>query len=142
MWAAPGGSRAISPRACAAVTHRREWRGEIARVPSTRGARRHLPSRRGRVPAPPHASPANKDFDSLPQPSWESLIEEKISREMNQRSDVRDDMYGWIPEKERVLVVGVGGQRGDERENQYGMEDCSRNSQSWHRAPGSRSSRR
>ena len=42
---------------------------------------------------------------------------------MNQRSDVRDDMYGWIPEKERVLVVGVGGQRGDERENQYGMED-------------------
>ena len=40
---------------------------------------------------------------------------------MNQRSDVRDDMYGWIPEKERVLV-GVGGQRGDERENQYGME--------------------
>ena len=123
MWAAPGGSRAISPRACAAVTHRRDWRGEIARVPSTRGARRHLPSRRGRVPAPPHASPANKDFDSLPQPSWESLIEEKISREMNQRSDVRDDMYGWIPEKERVLVVGVGGQRGDERENQYGMED-------------------
>ena len=123
MWAAPGGSRAISPRACAAVTHRRDWRGEIARVPSTRGARRHLPSHRGRVPAPPHASPANKDFDSLPQPSWESLIEEKISREMNQRSDVRDDMYGWIPEKERVLVVGVGGQRGDERENQYGMED-------------------
>ena len=123
MWAAPGGSRAISPRACATVTHRRDWRGEIARVPSTRGARRHLPSRRGRVPAPPHASPANKDFDSLPQPSWESLIEEKISREMNQRSDVRDDMYGWIPEKERVLVVGVGGQRGDERENQYGMED-------------------
>ena len=116
MWAAPastGGSRAISPRACAALTHRRAWRGEIARVPSTRGAHRH---------APPHASPANKDFDSLPQPSWESLIEEKISREMNQRSDVRDDMYGWIPEKERVLVVGVGGQRGDERENQYGME--------------------
>lgn len=116
MWAAPastGGSRAISPRACAALTHRRDWRGEIARVPSTRGAHRH---------APPHASPANKDFDSLPQPSWESLIEEKISREMNQRSDVRDDMYGWIPEKERVLVVGVGGQRGDERENQYGME--------------------
>ena len=116
MWAAPastGGSRAISPRAYAALTHRRDWRGEIARVPSTRGARRHVP---------PHASPANKDFDSLPQPSWESLIEEKISREMNQRSDVRDDMYGWIPEKERVLVVGVGGQRGDERENQYGME--------------------
>ncbi len=115
MWAAPastGGSRAISPRACAAVTR-----------PSTRGARRHLPSHRGRVPAPPHASRANKDFDSLPQPSWGSLIEEKISREMNQRSDVRDDMYGWIPEKERVLVVGVGGQRGDERENQYGMED-------------------
>ena len=115
MWAAPAstvGSRAISPRACVAVTR-----------PSTRGARRHLPSHRGRVPAPPHASPANKDFDSLPQPSWESLIEEKISREMNQRSDVRDDMYGWIPEKERVLVVGVGGQRGDERENQYGMED-------------------
>ena len=115
MWAAPAstvGSRAISPRACVAVTR-----------PSTRGARRHLPSHRGRVPAPPHASPANKDFESLPQPSWESLIEEKISREMNQRSDVRDDMYGWIPEKERVLVVGVGGQRGDERENQYGMED-------------------
>lgn len=121
MWAAPastGGSRAISPRACAALTHRRDWRGEIARVPSTRGARRHVLSHRGRV----HASPANKDFDSLPQPSWESLIEEKISREMNQGSDVRDDMYGWIPEKERVLVVGVGGQRGDERENQYGME--------------------
>ena len=65
----------------------------------------------------------NGDFDSLPQPSWESLIEEKISREVNQRSDgVRDDMYGWIPEKERVLIVGVGGQRGDERENTYGME--------------------
>ena len=64
----------------------------------------------------------NGDFDSLPQPSWESLIEEKISREVNQRSDgVRDDMYGWIPEKERVLIVGVGGQRGDERENTYGM---------------------
>ena len=31
-------------------------------------------------------------------------------------------MYGWIPEKERVLIVGVGGQRGDERENTYGME--------------------
>ena len=40
----------------------------------------------------------NGDFDALPQPSWESLIEEKISREVNQRSDgVRDDMYGWIP---------------------------------------------
>ena len=65
----------------------------------------------------------NGDFDSLPQPSWESLIEEKISREVNQRSDgVRDEMYGWIPEKERVLIVGVGGQRGDERENTYGME--------------------
>ena len=65
----------------------------------------------------------NGDFDALPQPSWESLIEEKISREVNQRSDgVRDDMYGWIPEKERVLIVGVGGQRGDERENTYGME--------------------
>ena len=96
-------------------------RGGDAPVHSRRASAPPVPSRAG--PAPPHASPANKDFESLPQPSWESLIEEKISREMNQRSDVRDDMYGWIPEKERVLVVGVGGQRGDERENQYGMED-------------------
>ena len=31
-------------------------------------------------------------------------------------------MWGWEPTKERVLLVGVGGQKGDERADQYGME--------------------
>ena len=34
---------------------------------------------------------------------------------MKAAADVRDDMWGWEPTKERVLLVGVGGQKGDER---------------------------
>jgi GTP-binding protein HflX len=41
---------------------------------------------------------------------------------MKAAADVRDDMWGWEPTKERVLLVGVGGQKGDERADQYGME--------------------
>ena len=37
-------------------------------------------------------------------------------------ADVRDDMYGWTPTKERALLVGVGGQRGDETADAYGMD--------------------
>ena len=35
------------------------------------------------------------------QPSWEELIENKISEEQRRNDDIRDDMYGWIPDKER-----------------------------------------
>ena len=35
------------------------------------------------------------------QPSWEELIENKISEEQRKNDDIRDDMYGWIPDKER-----------------------------------------
>ena len=37
-------------------------------------------------------------------------------------ADVREDMYGWTPTKERALLVGVGGQRGDETADAYGMD--------------------
>ena len=62
---------------------------------------------------------ASRDGDA---PSWEELIERKVEADMKAAADVRDDMWGWEPTKERVLLVGVGGQKGDERADQYGME--------------------
>ena len=67
------------------------------------------------------ASASISDGDT-PPPSWESLIEQKVDADMKAASDVRDDMWGWEPTKERVLLVGVGGQKGDESYNKYGME--------------------
>jgi len=55
------------------------------------------------------------------QPSWEELIARKVDADMRD-ADVRDDMYGWTPTKERALLVGVGGQRGDETADAYGMD--------------------
>ena len=63
---------------------------------------------------------ASASSDNASQPSWEELIERKVDEDM--RADIRDDMWGWEPTKERVLLVGVGGQRGDERADEYGME--------------------
>ena len=57
-----------------------------------------------------------------PPPSWEELIERKVDADMRAAADVRDDMWGWEPTKERVLLVGVGGQKGDEKAGQYGLE--------------------
>ena len=55
------------------------------------------------------------------QPSWEELITRKVDADMRD-ADVREDMYGWTPTKERALLVGVGGQRGDETADAYGMD--------------------
>jgi len=55
------------------------------------------------------------------QPSWEELIARRVDADMRD-ADVRDDMYGWTPTKERALLVGVGGQRGDETADAYGMD--------------------
>ena len=57
------------------------------------------------------------------EPTWEELIASKVDADIASKNGVRDDMWGWEPTKERVLLVGVGGQRNDEGANEYGLED-------------------
>ena len=49
-------------------------------------------------------------------------MEQKVDADMKAAADVRDDMWGWVPTKERVLLVGVGGQKGDEKQGAYGLD--------------------
>jgi len=50
---------------------------------------------------------------SSAQPTWEELIEQRIAAESGAkgRGGEREDMWGWEPSKERVLLVGVLGER-------------------------------
>ena len=84
MWAAIAASPGWAIRAIPPCHRPRDGTARSARVASGgRRTRRHV---RGMTTA---RASGNGDFDALPQPSWESLIEEKISREVNQRSDTR-----------------------------------------------------
>ena len=79
--------------------------------------------RTSRTRASASSSSSSSSSSSQQQPTWEELIEQKITEEQQYKGGIRDDMYGWMPEKERVLLVGVGGQRNDEGVNEYGLED-------------------
>ena len=90
-----------------------------ASAPSSTGTR---PRRASRVARRRSARVFGASRDNGDAPSWEELIERKVEADMKAAADVRDDMWGWEPTKERVLLVGVGGQKGDERADEYGME--------------------
>ena len=105
-------SHAVSFAASAEPKSRRASRAPRASVSARGGVGARVRSARRLA--------ASASSDNASQPSWEELIERKVDEDM--RADIRDDMWGWEPTKERVLLVGVGGQRGDERADEYGME--------------------